>query len=72
MAEAFKILIRCPVKKQILDTGIRTSGREVLNTDIYRNGKVRCCFCGRFHSMENAFAEVVQDAAAGDVWRPNA
>lgn len=72
MAEAFRILIRCPVSNQIMDTGIRTSGREVLNTDIYRDGKLRCRFCGQVHSLETAFADVVQDQSLGDVWRPNA
>jgi len=69
---AFRILIRCPVTGDVIDTGIRTSGREVLNTDIYREGKVRCQFCGQFHSLQAAFADVVQDQMLGDSWRPNA
>ncbi len=72
MGESFRILIRCPIENKILDTGIRTSGREVLNTDIYRNGKVRCGFCGHFHSLENAFPDVVTNDAISGLWRPNA
>jgi hypothetical protein len=72
MAETYRILIRCPVSKQIMDTGMRTSGREVLNTGIYADGKVRCRFCGQVHSLEAAFADVEQDRSLGDVWRPNA
>jgi hypothetical protein len=72
MAETFRILIRCPVGNEILDTGIRTSGREVLTTDIYRGGRIRCRFCGRFHSLEDAFADVARDGDVGDMWRPNA
>ena len=67
-----KILIRCPVTKQILDTGLRASGREVLNTGIYGNGNVRCRFCGGFHAQGNAFADVEHDPTVGEIWRPNA
>lgn len=72
MAETFRILIRCPVTGHVMDTGIRTSGREVLNTDIYAAGKVRCRFCGKFHSLRAAFAGVAEDPSLADSWRPNA
>jgi hypothetical protein len=72
MAQIFKILVRCPVTKEIVDTGIRTSGREVLNSDIYGAGKVHCRHCGAMHSLHDAFPIISEETCLQETWRPNA
>ncbi len=72
MARLFKIMLRCPVTNQELDTGISTSGREVLSSDIYQDGTIRCPYCLEFHSIgANAYAEADSRPAPGSIWRPN-
>ncbi len=71
MTEILRILMRCPVTNQMLDTGIMVSGREVLNSEIYRDGKIHCRHCGQTHSMESAFPEVIEEQWFDEVWRPN-
>ncbi len=72
MAQVFAIHVECPVTKQVLDTGIRTSGREVLNSDIYSAGRVHCRFCGGIHSLHDAFPVISEERSLLETWRPNA
>jgi hypothetical protein len=72
MAQIFRILVLCPITRQALDTGIRTSGREVLNSDIYGGGKIYCRLCGGMHSLDEAFPEISEDRSLQETWRPNA
>jgi len=72
MSGNFKILIRCPATGQVLDMGMQTSGREVLNSDIYRGGKRYCRFCGQLHPLEDAFVDVVGGGWEDALWHPNA
>ncbi len=72
MAQIFRIQVRCPVTKEVLDTGIRTSGREVLNSEIYEGGKVHCRYCGGIHSLNDAFPVISQEMSMQETWRPNA
>lgn len=72
MAQVFRIMVCCPVTKQGLDTGIRTSGREVLSSDIYQRGMVDCPHCDQFHPFDgNAFLEIERCSAFDSLWRPN-
>ncbi|NWG12078.1 MAG: hypothetical protein HXY20_00920 [Acidobacteria bacterium] len=72
MAQIFKVLVRCPYKHKVLDTGIRTSGRESLSTGIYDGGRIRCPECRQFHSvLEHGFFELEREELAHDLWRPN-
>jgi len=72
MAVLFKVMIRCPVSSNEIDTGIRTSGRESLSSDIYEEGGVLCPACHRFHRLcDDGFLDVAQEALEQDVWRPN-
>lgn len=72
MAQLYKIMIRCPLTKLEIDTGIRTSGREVLISNIYQNGMVNCPHCNQFHKFEgNAFLKIETESPADSLWRPN-
>ncbi len=72
MAKLFKLMVRCPATKQNVDTGIRTSGREALNSAIYQDGTLLCPHCGEFHSYgKEAFFQLDQAELAGGQWRPN-
>ncbi len=73
MKNLFKIMLRCPVTTRVFDTGMRTTGREALTNNVYREGTISCVFCDQLHSLdENAFFEVESNAQSSDaLWRPN-
>ena len=72
MASIFKVMLRCPVTGEELDTGMRTSGREALNSSVYQDGRVDCPYCKQFHTFEgNAYLETASVTGAGSLWRPN-
>jgi hypothetical protein len=72
MAQVYRIMLLCPETRQEVDTGMRTSGREVLSSDIYREGTAKCPHCGRFHVFEgNAYLQIESDSSADSLWRPN-
>ncbi len=72
MAQLFRIMVRCPVTNADIDTGIRTSGREVLSSDIYQDGSIICTHCKQFHSFSgNSFLQVENRPSAESLWRPN-
>jgi hypothetical protein len=72
MAQIYRILIRCPTTGKALDTGIRTSGRDAITSDIYRDGTVSCRHCGKFHPLKgNIFVEPDAARLRNDLWRPN-
>ena len=72
MGVLFRIMMRCPTTGETIDTGIRTGGREALNSDAYRQGMVSCGKCGKFHSLDDdAFMEVEKRTDADTLWRPN-
>ncbi len=72
MAKVFKVVVRCPVTQMEIDTGIRTSGREVMSSSIYQDGNVDCPHCRQIHSFEaNAFLAPEADVPIDSLWRPN-
>jgi hypothetical protein len=72
MAGLYKIMIRCPVTKQEIDTGIVTSGREVLNSGIYQTGSVLCPHCNQTHGYgEYAYIVPYEARLEEELWRPN-
>ncbi len=72
MAQLYEVVLRCPVTRNTLETGIRTSGRDVLTSGIYSDGRFNCRFCRQFHLFEgNAFVRPAADIAGADLWRPN-
>jgi hypothetical protein len=72
MAQIFKIVVRCPVTSKEIDTGIRTSGREVLSSNVYQDGMVDCPHCGSFHALDgNSFLRIEAASATDSLWRPN-
>ena len=72
MAQAFRIMLRCPVTQETVDTGIRTSGREALTGGLYRDATAHCRHCRQFHPFEgNAFVEVDAAGLPDGLWRPN-
>lgn len=72
MPTIYRVMLRCPLTTNVLDTGIRTSGRESLSGNAYRDGLVNCPFCNRFHSLdEDGFFEVDQNKEGDSLWRPN-
>ncbi len=72
MAQVFKVVVRCPVSGREYDTGIRTSGREVLSSGVYQDGMAQCPHCGGSHSLDgNSFLRLDTVATADSLWRPN-
>ena len=72
MGNMFKVLIRCPVSSNEIDTGVRTSGREFLSSDIYEAGGVLCPDCHRVHRFsDEGFLSVAEETLAQGVWSPN-
>jgi hypothetical protein len=72
MAQLFSVIVRCPATDAEIDTGIRTSGREVLSSNIYQNGRVLCNRCKQFHSFDEcAFLRGDSPSPADALWRPN-
>ncbi len=72
MAHNYRIMLRCPATGKSIDSGIRTSGRDVLREGLYRNGTISCPHCGQLHSfVDHSFREVEGVAATSDLWRPN-
>ncbi len=73
MAMLYKIMLRCPVNRSEIDTGILTSGREVLNSGIYQYGTVLCPHCNQTHSYsEYAYIVPYERDQEEELWRPNA
>ena len=72
MAKVFKVVVRCPVTHLDIDTGIRTSGREVLSSNIYQNGNIDCPHCHQLHPFEvNAYLAPEAGVLTESLWRPN-
>ncbi len=72
MGNVYKVMIRCPVSSNEIDTGIRTSGRESLNSDIYQGGRMLCPDCHHFHSFsDESYISVAEETSEEQVWRPN-
>jgi len=73
MAVTYKIVIRCPKTGKVLETGIRTSGREALNSNLWQDGELSCCYCSQLHYFgRDAFLEMDQIREGDTLWRPNA
>jgi hypothetical protein len=72
MHPAFRVMVRCSLAQRDFDTGIRTSGREVLSSGIY-DGKVTCPLCNQSHFLQdNAFLALDEVQSDEALWRPNA
>ena len=72
MAQVYKVMIRCPVSHNDIDTGIRTSGRESLSSGIYEGGSVLCPDCHNLHRvLDDGFLDVAHETPDQNVWRPN-
>jgi hypothetical protein len=72
MAKMYKVMVRCPRSHDSIDTGLRTSGRESLSSEIYAAGSFFCPACRTFHSLRDAgYLDVAAEALGQDVWRPN-
>jgi|MudIll2142460700_1097286.scaffolds.fasta_scaffold84827_3 hypothetical protein len=72
MARVYKITVRCPISHSNIDTGIRTTGRESLSSDIYEGGGVFCPDCHRFHGLrDEGFLSVAEETPGEQAWRPN-
>jgi len=72
MAQIYKVMVRCPSSHDSIDTGIRTSGRESLSSEIYSAGSVFCPACRSFHRLlDSGYLDVAGEALEQEVWRPN-
>jgi len=72
MAQMYTIVLQCPITSKLVETGVKTSGREALNNNIFRSGQAYCPHCGQMHSFEgNAFLEVDKKSIVAELWRPN-
>lgn len=68
----YKLMIRCPVTGKIFDSGIRTSGRETLNSGLMLEGKASCGYCRQIHPFNgNSSLDVEEGANETRLWRPN-
>ena len=72
MALAYKVMVRCPETGRRIDSGIRTSGREAINSGLFQSGTISCPHCGHLHSFEsNSFLDVDRASSVTGLWRPN-
>jgi hypothetical protein len=72
MPHVFRVMVCCPQTGGVLDTGITTSGREVLNSRMFEDKPIDCRHCGRRHNMqENSFLQVLPASLKQTLWRPN-
>jgi hypothetical protein len=72
MGYDYRIMVRCPVTGKAIDSGIRTSGRDVLSEGLFRTGTVGCPHCGGLHSFaDNGYRELERVTGSNDLWRPN-
>lgn len=72
MPHVFRVMVHCPQTGGVLDTGIMTSGREVINSRMFEDRPVDCPHCGRRHNMqENSFLQVLPASLKETLWRPN-
>jgi hypothetical protein len=72
MATIYKVMVRCPSSHDSIDTGLRTSGRESMSSEIYAAGSFFCPGCRTFHSLRDAgYLDVTAERLEQDAWRPN-
>jgi hypothetical protein len=72
MALIYRIMVRCPDTGKVIDSGIRTSGRETVNSGLLQAGSLGCPYCHKLHSYEsNSYLEVESMDSADGLWRPN-
>ena len=72
MAPVYRIMVRCPATGKMIDSGIRTSGRETANNALFNGSTVSCPYCRQLHSLQkNSCLDVVSSSAAKSLWRPN-
>ena len=72
MASGYRVMVRCPATGQMVDSGMRTSGREVLSSGLFQNGVMFCPHCRENHPLgENSFLDADPQASVGGLWRPN-
>ncbi len=72
MAQVYTIMARCPVSQRSIDTGIRTTGRESLSSDLYEGGGVLCPDCHRCHRLsDEGYISIAEETLGQEVWRPN-
>jgi hypothetical protein len=72
MASAYKIMVRCPATGHMVDSGMRTSGREILSSGLFRNGVMSCPHCREVHPLGvNSYLDVDRNVSISGLWRPN-
>jgi hypothetical protein len=72
MPPVYRIMVRCPVTRRMIDSGIRTSGREAANSALSQESTVSCPYCRQLHSMEyDSCLDVDRSTSAKGLWRPN-
>jgi len=72
MAFRYRIVVRCPETGRDIDRGMRTSGRETLNSRLMAAGTVQCPHCGQAHNLrENSFLDSIGTSHVNGLWRPN-
>lgn len=72
MAPVYKIMVRCAVTGRMIDSRIRTSGRETLNSALFQESTLSCPYCRQLHSLENnSCLDVDRFASTKGLWRPN-
>ena len=73
MPPVYRIMVRCPVTGRMIDSGIRTSGREAANGALFQGSNVSCPYCRQLHPMEyNSCPDVDRFTPKKVLWRPNA
>ncbi len=72
MALTYRIAVKCPVTGRMIDSGIRTSGRETVSSGLFHNGMISCPHCHQIHQFENnSYLDVDRAAPRNGLWRPN-
>jgi hypothetical protein len=72
MPPVYRIMVRCPVTRRMIDSGIRTSGREAASSALFQESIVSCPYCRQLHSLENnSCLDVDRSTSTKGLWRPN-
>jgi hypothetical protein len=72
MAVIYRIMVQCPETGKAIDSGMRTSGREALNSGLLQAGTLGCPYCRKMHSFQgDGYLDVDARNSADALWRPN-
>jgi hypothetical protein len=72
MSSTYKIVVRCPVTGNWVDSGILTSSNDAVNSGLYQDSVIYCAHCRKLHAFaDHSYLSVDPQASLTGSWRPN-